>query len=45
VEQLLACQLFERVVTTNSHPRAMAAAGGLLEVVSVAPLLMAKVLE
>lgn len=45
VEQLSTCQLFERVVTTNSHPRALAAAGGLLEVVSVAPLLMAKVLE
>ncbi len=37
--------LFEKVVTTDSHPRAVSLASGFLEVESVARLLVDKVLE
>lgn len=45
LERIAESGLFEKVVTTNSHPRAMALAGGFLEVESVARLLADKVLE
>lgn len=50
LERIAASGLFERVVATDSHPRACAlaaagGAGGILEVESVARLLVDKVLE